>query len=73
MSATEIIIGSKQEPKLEIVWRNADRRSNRRRRHTFEPDGEHTRYLLQEYVADGYFSYWMTLSSLVVLAGGRAA
>jgi hypothetical protein len=73
MAASEIIIDSEPESKLEIVWRNADRRSNRQRRHTFEPDGEHTRYLLQEYVADGYFSYWMTLSSLEVLAGGRAA
>ena len=73
MSAASIIIDTKEEPKLEIVWRNADRRSNCRRRHTFQPDGEHTRYLLQEYVADGYFSYWMTLSSLDVLPGGRAA
>jgi hypothetical protein len=44
-------------------------RRNRWRRHTFEPDGDHTRYLLQEYVADGYFSYWTTLSGLDVLAG----
>lgn len=73
MRASELICDSKQESKLEIVWRNIDRGSSRRRRHTFEPDGEHTRYLLQEYVADGYFSYWMTLSSLEVLAGGRAA
>jgi hypothetical protein len=73
MRAPEIIIDSREESKLEIVWRNIDRQSNRRRRHTFEPDGENTRYLLQEYVADGYFSYWMTLSSLEVLSGGRAA
>jgi hypothetical protein len=73
MAAAEIIIDSRREPKLEIVWRNADRRRHRRRRHTFERDGEHGRYLLQEFVADGYFSYWTTLSSLEVVAGGRAA
>jgi len=73
MNAAKIIVDSKPAPKLEIVWRNPDRRSNRQRRHTFERDGEHARYILQDFVADGYFSYWMTLSSLVVLAGGRAA
>jgi hypothetical protein len=73
MKASYIPIDMRQKPKLEIVWRNTNPQRNRRRRHTFEPDGGHARYLLQEYVADGYFSYWTTLSSLEVVAGGRAA
>ena len=65
---------SKPGTKLEIVWRNSDRRSKRRRRrHTFERQGDQAHYVLQEYVADGCLGYWMTLSNLEVVAGGRVA
>ncbi|HXZ79178.1 MAG TPA: hypothetical protein VEG30_04555 [Terriglobales bacterium] len=56
---------------LEIVWRNPNPVSTNRRRHSFEPV---TRcYIQQEFVYDGRLGYWMTLSDLEIVVGGRAA
>ena len=59
--------------KLEIVWRNPQRVSTSRRRHTFVHEGKQRRYVLEEFVGDGYLGYWNTLSNLEVVAGGRVA
>jgi hypothetical protein len=73
MSALEIVCGRKSATTLEIVWRNPDPVPARRRRHNFEPGSERALYLLQEFVDNGYLSYWTTISDLEVVAGGRAA
>ena len=73
MITLEMICGSKNVNTLEIVWRNPNPMCTHRRRHSFERGGEHARYILQEFVNDGDFGYWTTISDLEVVAGGRAA
>ena len=57
---------------LGIVWRNPTVPAHRQR-HTFERLGEGAMYILREFVRDGRLGYWTTISTLEVLAGGRAA
>ena len=58
---------------MQIVWRNPRPQRAHRRRHSLEGGGEHARYILQEFVDDGFLGYWTTISDLEVVAGGRAA
>ena len=57
---------------LEIVWRNPETvRANRR--HSSDGNGDAVRYILQEFVNDGEFGYWATISNLEIVDGGHAA
>lgn len=57
---------------LEIVWRNPHTvRANRR--HSSDGNGDPVLYILQEFVNDGEFGYWATISNLEVVEGGHAA
>jgi len=67
-----ILSGSKNVTSMGIVWRNPDRRRNRRR-HSVECAGEHAIYIQQEFVWDGELGHWATISGLEVVVGGRAA
>ena len=60
-------------PALAIVWRNPNPVPVRHWRHNFERADEGALYTLQEYVEDGEFGYWATISNLEVMVGGRAA
>jgi len=73
MTAQQIICGRTGVSQLEIVWRNPHRLRGLSRRHSRERDSERTHYILQEFVENGYFSYWTTISDFEVVAGGRAA
>lgn len=57
---------------LEIVWRNP-KPVPQRRRHSFERVDGRALYILEEFVEDGHFGYWATISGLEVVLGGRAA
>jgi hypothetical protein len=58
---------------LRIVWRNPDPVRHRSRRRSRQQENDRTLYILQEFVADGFFGYWTTISALEMLIGGRAA
>jgi hypothetical protein len=58
---------------LKIVWRNPDPVRYRSRRRSCKQQKGRTLYILQEYMADGFFGYWTTISALEMLSGGRAA
>lgn len=73
MTALEMICGGRSKPKMEIVWRNGKSVRSSRRYHSFQRESERDVYLMQEYVEDGRFGYWSTISDLEVVAGGRAA
>jgi hypothetical protein len=57
---------------LEIAWRNPNAVSARSWRRRFEREREHSLYVLQEFVHDGYIGHWATISNLEVVEGGRA-
>lgn len=69
----DIMCRRKRANTMEIVWRNPRLLCSRFRRRSCERDGQRTHYLLQEFVDDGYFGYWTTISAFEVVAGGRAA
>ena len=73
MTTLEMICGFKSAAKPEIVWRNPRTVRSHRRRHTFERAGRRALYIQQEFVDDGRFGYWTTISDLEVVIGGRAA
>ena len=73
MRILEMICGRKSAATLQVVWRNPKAVAFHRRRHTFEQQNKRAFYLLQEFVEDGRFGYWTTISDLEVVAGGRAA
>jgi hypothetical protein len=58
---------------LKIVWRNPDPVRHRSRRRSCKQESDRTLYILQEFVADGFFGYWTTISALEMLSGGQAA
>jgi hypothetical protein len=68
-----ILIGTIRVAAPEIVWRNPHPVRAHRRRHSFEGASEHPLYIMQEFIEDGQNGYWMTISGLEVVAGGRAA
>jgi hypothetical protein len=72
MTMLEIICGRKNTAP-EIVWRNPKAVSTYRRRHMLDDGSQRALYILQEFVGDGRFGYWTTISDLEVVAGGRAA
>jgi hypothetical protein len=57
---------------LEVLWRNP-RPARAQRRYTLEQGGERALYILQEFVNDEDGGYWMTISGLEIVPGGRAA
>ena len=66
-----MLVSSKKPASPEIIWRNPDRVYVHRRRHNFEGAGECALYAMQEFVQKGEIGYWVTISGLEVLAGGR--
>jgi hypothetical protein len=68
-----ILSGTKKVNTPGIVWRNPYQVRRNRRRHSIENVGEHAIYILQEFVQDGDFGHWSTISGLEVVVGGRAA
>jgi hypothetical protein len=73
MILLEAINQLKKRHVVEVVWRNPSRLRAPRRRHKVESAGQQRRYVLQEFVEDGFLGHWATLSNLEVLVGGRAA
>jgi hypothetical protein len=73
MTVQQIICGGKAVSRMEVVWRNPHRLRCHSRRHSRESNGGSTHYLLQEFVDNGCFSYWTTISDFEVVVGGRAA
>ena len=68
-----ILVGHTQDSSPEIVWRNPNRPRTQRRRHSFEPLDGHVLYIVQEFVEAGDAGFWLTISDLEVVSGGRAA
>ena len=68
-----ILVGQNKHDLPEIVWRNPNRAQTHRRRHSFEPLDGRALYSVQEYVEAGDCGFWLTISDLEVVAGGRAA
>jgi hypothetical protein len=68
-----ILAGCQNVTTMGIVWRNPNQVRRNRRRHSVERAGEHTIYILQEFVQDGELAHWATISGLEVVVGGRAA
>jgi hypothetical protein len=58
---------------LEIVWRNPKPHLHRRRWEQINQDSSTAHYLVQECLPTAAGSFWITMSSLEVLPGGRAA
>lgn len=73
MISQETIRNVRESNAVEIVWRNPARLRPHPRRHMVESAGQEKRYVLQEFVYDGYIGHWATFSNLEILAGGRAA
>jgi hypothetical protein len=73
MTALEITSESKNISKLEIVWRNPNPVPVNRRCYCLESAGERPLYIQEEFLDDGHFGYWTTISDLEVMKGGRAA
>jgi hypothetical protein len=72
MTVREILCGRKRTP-LEIVWRSPQPPHSHPRRHSRERDAKRTHYVLQEFVQNGRWGYWTTISDFEVVVGGRAA
>jgi hypothetical protein len=68
-----ILVEHKNMATMGIVWRNPNQVRHNRRRHSLECAGEHTLYILQEFVQEGALGHWATISGLEVVLGGRAA
>ena len=66
-----MLVSSEKPASPEIIWRNPDRVHAYRRRHNFEGTDECALYAMQEFVQKGEIGYWVTISGLEVLAGGR--
>jgi len=58
---------------LAIVWRNPKPPQHRRRWEQIKLDSETTQYVVQELVSSSGGSFWTAMSSLEIIAGGRAA
>ena len=64
---------TRQEPALEISWRNPNPLRRHRRRHSFAGIAECAVYIQQEFVMDGEVGHWTTISNLEVVAGGSGS
>jgi len=73
MTTVEITFGIRGIPSLQIVWRNPNPVRPHRRRHSVEHLGQSDLYIMQEFVEEGPYAYWATISDLEVVEGGRAA
>ncbi len=69
----EVLLAGTNIASMEIAWRNPNQVRQNPRRHSVERAGEHAIYILQEFVQDGQFGHWSTISGLEVVVGGRAA
>lgn len=59
--------------KFDIVWRNPEPVKQTPRKQSLEEGSDHTLYILQEFVEDGWLGYWTTICDFELLPGGRAA
>ena len=66
-----MLVSSKKPASPEIIWRNPNPVPAHRRRHNFEAAGDCGLYFMQEFVQESEIGYWVTISGLEVLAGGR--
>jgi hypothetical protein len=63
----------KQTATLEIVWRNPKPPLRQQRWEQIKQDSEAAHYVVQELVSTSAGSFWTAMSSLEIIAGGRAA
>ena len=67
------IFSAEHAPTLEIAWRNPSPVIRRVRQHSLAGTGECAIYIQKEFVTEGQYGYWTTISELEVVVGGRAA